>query len=83
MSEDDYESLLETLELPSTPGVLKGVRKAKQEIEKGQTYSLDKQKGSGVFSNGTLWFIDSSTKAGVLFITALATTDQDRVACSS
>ncbi len=40
MSEEDYESLLETLELLSTPGVLKGVRKAKQEIKKGQTYSL-------------------------------------------
>jgi len=41
MSEEDYESLLETLELLSTPGVLKGIRKAKQEIKKGQTYSLE------------------------------------------
>lgn len=40
VSEDDYESLLETLELLSTPGVLKGIRKAKQEIKKGQTYSM-------------------------------------------
>ncbi len=41
MSEEDYESLLETLELLSTPGVLKGIRKAKQEIKKGRTYSLE------------------------------------------
>ncbi len=41
MSEEDYESLLETLELLSTPGVVKGIRKAKQEIKKGQTYSLE------------------------------------------
>lgn len=40
MSEEDYSSLVETLELLSTPGVLKGVRKAKREIKKGQTYSL-------------------------------------------
>jgi len=40
VSEDDYESLLETLALLSTPGVLKGIRKAKQEIKKGQTYSM-------------------------------------------
>jgi antitoxin YefM len=41
MSEDDYESLLETLELLSTPGLLKSIRKAKQEVKKGQTYSLE------------------------------------------
>lgn len=41
MSEEDYDSLLETLELLSTPGVLKGVRKAKQDIKKGRTYSLE------------------------------------------
>ena len=39
LSEEDYDSLLETLELLSTSGVLKGVKKAKQEIKKGQTYS--------------------------------------------
>ncbi len=41
LSEEDYESLLETLELLSTPGVLKGVKKAKQEIKKGQTFSME------------------------------------------
>ncbi len=41
MSEEDYEGLLETLELLSTPGVLKGVRRAKQDIKKGRTYSLE------------------------------------------
>ena len=40
LSEKDFESLLETLQLLSTPGLLKSVRKAKQEIRKGQTYSL-------------------------------------------
>jgi antitoxin YefM len=41
ISEEDYESLLETLELLSTPGLLKSVRKAKQQIKKGQTSSLE------------------------------------------
>jgi antitoxin YefM len=41
MSEEDYASLVETLELLSTPGVLKGVRKAKREIKKGHTYSIE------------------------------------------
>jgi antitoxin YefM len=41
LSQDDFESLLETLELLSTPGLLKSIRKAKQEIRKGETYSLN------------------------------------------
>ncbi len=40
ISEEDYESLLETLELLSTKGVLKGVREAKEDIKKGRTKSL-------------------------------------------
>lgn len=41
MSEEDYESLLETLELLSTPGLLKSIKRTKREIERGETYSLD------------------------------------------
>lgn len=41
MSEEDYENLIETLELLSRPGMLKSIRKAKQEIKKGRTYSLE------------------------------------------
>jgi len=41
ISEEDYESLLETLELLSTPGLLKSIRKAKMEIKKGLTYSME------------------------------------------
>ena len=40
LSRDDFESLLETLELLSTPELLKSIRKAKQEIRRGETYSL-------------------------------------------
>ncbi|MBI4678892.1 MAG: type II toxin-antitoxin system Phd/YefM family antitoxin [Elusimicrobia bacterium] len=40
LSKDDFEDLVETLELLSTPGVLGGVRKAKKEIKEGKTYSL-------------------------------------------
>ncbi|MBI1871768.1 MAG: type II toxin-antitoxin system Phd/YefM family antitoxin [Chlamydiae bacterium] len=40
MSEDDYESLLETLELLSIKGVLKGVQEAKEDIRMGRTKSL-------------------------------------------
>jgi len=41
LSQEDYDSLLETLELLSTPGLLKSVKKAKKEIAQGKTYSLD------------------------------------------
>lgn len=40
LSEEDYEGLLETLELLSTPGFLKSIRQAKKEIKEGKTYSL-------------------------------------------
>ena len=40
LSENDYDNLIETLELLSTPGLLKSIRKAKREIRKGQTYSM-------------------------------------------
>lgn len=41
ISEEDYESFIETLELLSTPGLLKSVQQAKKEIAKGQTYSFE------------------------------------------
>jgi len=40
ISKEDFESLIETLELLSTPGVLEGVRKARKDIKAGKTYSL-------------------------------------------
>ena len=40
LSEEDYESLVETAELLSTPGFLKGFRQARKEIARGKTYSL-------------------------------------------
>lgn len=46
LSKEDFESLLETLELLSTPGALKGVRAAKKDIAKGRTYSIGQVFGS-------------------------------------
>ena len=40
ISEGDYESLLETLELLSTPGMLKSIKEAKADIKVGRTKSL-------------------------------------------
>ena len=40
LSEEDYESLLETLELLSTPGMLKSIEEAKNDIKEGRTKSL-------------------------------------------
>ena len=40
LSENDYESLLETLELLSTPGMLKSIKQSKKEIKQGKTYSM-------------------------------------------
>ena len=46
LSKEDYEDLLETLELLSTPGVLEGVRKARKDVKAGRTYSLAQVFGS-------------------------------------
>lgn len=40
ISEEDYEGLLETLELLSKKGMLKSVRHAKADIKAGRTRSL-------------------------------------------
>ncbi len=40
ISEEDYESLLETLELLSTPGMHKSILEAKADIKAGRTKSL-------------------------------------------
>jgi antitoxin YefM len=41
MSEEDYESLVETLQLLSEPGLKESIRKADKEIEKGETVSIE------------------------------------------
>ncbi len=41
ISEEDYESLLETAELLSNPGILKSIKKADKEILKGELYTFD------------------------------------------
>ena len=40
LSEQDYEGLLETLELLSVPGMRKSIREAKADIRAGRTKSL-------------------------------------------
>ena len=40
ISEQDYEGLLETLELLSVPGMRKSIREAKTDIRAGRTKSL-------------------------------------------
>ncbi len=40
ISQEDYESLLESLELLSTPGMLKSIREARADIKAGRTKSL-------------------------------------------
>lgn len=40
ISEEDYEGLLETLELLSMPGMRKSIREAKADIRAGRTKSL-------------------------------------------
>ena len=39
ISKEDYEGLLETLELLSTPGMAKSIREANADIKAGRTYS--------------------------------------------
>lgn len=45
LSKDDYDNLLETLELMSIPGFVKSVRQAKQEIKQGKTRSMQEVLG--------------------------------------
>lgn len=40
MSREDYESLIETLELSFEPGFVKSIRQADQEIKQGKVYSM-------------------------------------------
>ncbi len=46
LSQEDYDSLLETLELLSTPGLVKSIRDARREIAKGDTYALEEVLGT-------------------------------------
>lgn len=41
VSEDFYESLMETAELLSIPGFIDSIKKGEKEIQKGEVYSLD------------------------------------------
>ena len=41
MSEEDYESLIETLQLLSEPGMKDSIRKAEREIKRGETFSIE------------------------------------------
>ncbi len=41
MSEDDYESLVETLELLSIPGFHDSIKKSVKQMENGETFSLN------------------------------------------
>ena len=40
LSREDYEGLLETLELLSVPGMANSIKQANREIRKGKTYSV-------------------------------------------
>jgi antitoxin YefM len=41
LSEEEYESLIETLELLSVPGFYESIKQADKEIEAGEVYSMD------------------------------------------
>ena len=45
LSHEDYDSLIETLELLSTPGLARSIRQARREIARGETYSLEEVLG--------------------------------------
>ena len=46
MSEDDYESLLESLELLSIPGFRDSMKRSVRQMKKGETISLDEVFGA-------------------------------------
>ncbi len=46
MSEEDFESLLETVELLSLPGFKESIQEAKEDIRSGRLYSIEEVLGS-------------------------------------
>ncbi|MFC1582993.1 type II toxin-antitoxin system Phd/YefM family antitoxin [Planctomycetota bacterium] len=42
LSEEEYDSMQETLELLSVPGFRESISKSVKQMEKGETYSMDK-----------------------------------------
>lgn len=46
LSEDDYEGLLETLELLSVPGFAASIKRSLRQAEKGRTISMDELFGT-------------------------------------
>jgi antitoxin YefM len=45
MLEEDYDNLLETLELLSTPGLKESLQRSMKQVEKGQTISMQEAFG--------------------------------------
>jgi len=41
LSEEDFESIMETAHLLSVPGFMESIREADKEIERGNTFSMD------------------------------------------
>ena len=41
LSQEDYESFLETLDLLSEPGLLRSIKKARKDITEGRTFSMN------------------------------------------
>lgn len=41
MSRDDYDSLIETLEILANPKIMKSLKKSKAQVKKGKLYSDD------------------------------------------
>ena len=46
LSEKEYESLQETLELLSIPGFRESIAKSVKQVEKGETFSIDEVLGN-------------------------------------
>ena len=41
MSQEDYESIVETVELMSVPDMLESIKEADRDIKKGKTYTME------------------------------------------
>ena len=48
LSQEDYDSLIETLELLSIPGFRDSMRRSVRQVKKGQTFSLEEVLGEEV-----------------------------------
>jgi hypothetical protein len=62
MSYDEFDSLMETLEIMSDPELMKDIRKSEEEYKRGEYVTLDELKKELGYSSGAFLLADKGKK---------------------